>query len=99
MPWDRSPGDHHLVGVRGGDCIRYRTAVSKGRSYVKSTEQTHATQVTAESHEFSCLYKSAREETCMTQVKSAWGAQHRIPIFTVFAIRSTGEMTENSVRA
>ena len=66
--------------------------VPKGRSYVKSTEQTHATQVTAESHEFSCLHKSAREETCMTQVKSAWGAQHRIPIFTVFAIRSTGHI-------
>ena len=65
---------------------------TKGRSYVKSTEQTHATQVTAESHEFSCLHKSAREETCMTQVKSAWGAQHRIPIFTVFAIRSTGHI-------
>ena len=28
----------------------------------------------------------------MTQVKSAWGAQHRIPIFTVFAIRSTGHI-------
>ena len=65
---------------------------TEGRSYVKSTEQTHATQVTAESHEFSCLHKSAREETCMTQVKSAWGAQHRIPIFTVFAIRSTGHI-------
>ena len=65
---------------------------TKGRSYVKSTEQTGADIRLLSRMSLAVYIRAREEETCMTQVKSAWGAQHRIPIFTVFAIRSTGHI-------